>query len=194
MSLPVGARISVDKCKATVRYVGSIEGQRGTWVGLDWDDAERGRHDGSTGGRRYFMCSGTASSGSFVREAKLLQVAELGVCLPTAIERRCALRVYSIRFCHHHLVLSSLPLSICIYQLDSKMRHSCTRLRTNLSLKVRICIAEIPQTETGMMQVQGRRRKQHRQPGQPSSRYCWAAGHQAAAGACTGRHMLHSQQ
>ena len=95
MSLPVGSRVSVDKCKATVRYVGSIEGQQGIWVGLDWDDTARGKHDGSTGGRRYFTCSSSASSGSFVREARLLQVAELGVCLPTAIERRCALHVCS---------------------------------------------------------------------------------------------------
>ena len=60
MSLPVGSRLCVEKCKATVRYVGRIEGQQGTWVGLDWDDAGRGKHDGSTGGHRYFTCSGSA--------------------------------------------------------------------------------------------------------------------------------------
>ena len=91
MSLPVGSRLCVEKCKATVRYVGRIEGQQGTWVGLDWDDAGRGKHDGSTGGHRYFTCSGSASSGSFVREPRLLQVAELGTCVPTAIEIMCVL-------------------------------------------------------------------------------------------------------
>ena len=90
MSLQVGARLIVDKCKATVRYVGAIDHQQGTWFGLEWDDVSRGKHDGVVGDRRYFTCKYSAPRGSFVREAKLLQVADLGTDLPLAITKRCA--------------------------------------------------------------------------------------------------------
>jgi len=86
----MGARLIVDKCKATVRYVGSIDGQQGTWVGLEWDELSRGKHDGIVGGRRYFLCKDEAPRGSFVRETKLSQVADLGITLPQAITERCA--------------------------------------------------------------------------------------------------------
>lgn len=26
----------------------------GVWIGVDWDEAERGKHDGSHNGQRYF--------------------------------------------------------------------------------------------------------------------------------------------
>ena len=89
MSLQVGARLIVDKCKATVRYVGPVDNQQGIWVGLEWDDIARGKHDGVVGGRRYFNCKHSAPKGSFVREAKLLHVADLGTDLPVAITKRC---------------------------------------------------------------------------------------------------------
>jgi dynactin complex subunit len=47
----IGDRVHVDKRNASVRYVGSIDGQDGTWVGLEWDDESRGKHDGSHSGR-----------------------------------------------------------------------------------------------------------------------------------------------
>ena len=96
MSLCIGTRLIVDKCKATVRYVGAVEGQQGTWVGLEWDEVSRGKHDGTVGDRQYFTCKHSAPRGSFVREAKLFQVADLGTNLPLAITRRCAL--------HGHMV------------------------------------------------------------------------------------------
>jgi len=54
MSAPpfaIGDRVQVDKKNASVRYVGSIDGQDGTWVGLEWEDKSRGKHDGSHSGR-----------------------------------------------------------------------------------------------------------------------------------------------
>lgn len=45
-------RILIDKHKATVRYVGPIIGYNGTWIGLEWDDVSRGKHDGSVKGQR----------------------------------------------------------------------------------------------------------------------------------------------
>ena len=45
----VGSRVQILRARASVRYVGSVVNQEGTWVGVEWDDASRGKHDGSTG-------------------------------------------------------------------------------------------------------------------------------------------------
>ena len=38
--------------KGTVRYVGEVAGTKGEWIGVEWDDEGRGRHDGSHDGTR----------------------------------------------------------------------------------------------------------------------------------------------
>lgn len=67
-----GARVLIVNDRATVRYVGTVAGQEGRWAGVEWDDASRGKHDGMTGGVRYF---GPTASGptacSFVRIEKV---------------------------------------------------------------------------------------------------------------------------
>ena len=68
---PVGSRVRILKELATVRYVGSVAKQEGVWVGVEWDDASRGKHDGSTGGVKYFECRSGATAGSFVRIEKV---------------------------------------------------------------------------------------------------------------------------
>ena len=72
----VGCRVETrDGARATVRYVGSVVGQDGEWVGVEWDDPTRGKHDGSYGGTRYFECAATPADGvtpaSFVRPLKI---------------------------------------------------------------------------------------------------------------------------
>lgn len=67
-----GCRVQILKDRATVRYIGTVRGQEGTWVGVEWDDPSRGKHDGTTGGVRYFTCeSGHPTAGSFVRMEKV---------------------------------------------------------------------------------------------------------------------------
>ncbi|CAI5465517.1 unnamed protein product [Closterium sp. Yama58-4] len=60
--------------RGTVRYVGPVDGHKGEWVGVEWDDPSRGKHDGVVTGKRYFQCekvpAGTPA-GSFVRPQKL---------------------------------------------------------------------------------------------------------------------------
>lgn len=65
-----GARVLIAGEKATVRYVGPVEGQTGAWAGVEWDDAARGKHDGSAGGVAYFSVA-TPGAGSFVRLEKV---------------------------------------------------------------------------------------------------------------------------
>jgi hypothetical protein len=85
-ALEVGARVVIgkDRDKATVRYLGPVEGQQGSWVGVEWDDASRGKHDGSTGGRRYFSVTSGPTAGSFIRAEKV----HAGVPLLTALRAR----------------------------------------------------------------------------------------------------------
>ena len=81
-----GARVAIgkDRDKATVRYVGPVQGQSGTWIGLEWDDPSRGKHDGSTGGVKYFEVTSGPTAGSFVRAEKV----QPGVTLLAALRAR----------------------------------------------------------------------------------------------------------
>lgn len=66
----VGSRIRCENSTGTVKYVGEVAGYVGLWYGIDWDDAERGKHNGSVKGERYFEAS-SDTSGSFVRPNKI---------------------------------------------------------------------------------------------------------------------------
>ncbi|PWN89833.1 hypothetical protein FA10DRAFT_266381 [Acaromyces ingoldii] len=67
MALPaVGQRFSQGSSRGTVRYVGPVPPTAGVWLGVEWDDASRGKHDGVHGGTRYFTCR-IKGSGSFIR-------------------------------------------------------------------------------------------------------------------------------
>jgi len=54
--LPVGTRISYLSHLGTVRFIGEVEGTRGIWLGIEWDDPRRGKHSGSKDGKEYFSC------------------------------------------------------------------------------------------------------------------------------------------
>ncbi|EAU88737.2 tubulin-specific chaperone e [Coprinopsis cinerea okayama7 len=49
-----GTRILYNGQPGTVRYLGSVDGTKGEWIGVDWDDPERGKHDGVKNNKRYF--------------------------------------------------------------------------------------------------------------------------------------------
>ncbi|KJZ78425.1 hypothetical protein HIM_02463 [Hirsutella minnesotensis 3608] len=67
----VGQRVSYGGALCTVRYVGDVAGTTGSWLGVEWDDASRGKHDGSHNGVRYFSClSKSPTAASFVRPTR----------------------------------------------------------------------------------------------------------------------------
>ncbi|PHH67220.1 hypothetical protein CDD81_2989 [Ophiocordyceps australis] len=67
----VGQRISYGGALCTVRYVGPVAGTTGSWLGVEWDDASRGRHSGSHKGVSYFTClSSSPTAASFVRPTR----------------------------------------------------------------------------------------------------------------------------
>ncbi|KAI8632236.1 hypothetical protein F5Y19DRAFT_355694 [Xylariaceae sp. FL1651] len=71
LSPQVGDRLSYDGALCTVRYVGEVAGTSGYWLGVEWDDASRGKHDGSHKGVKYFTClSRSATAASFVRPTR----------------------------------------------------------------------------------------------------------------------------
>ena len=46
----IGQRIEVDKFRGTIRYVGPVATSKKattTWLGIEWDDPNRGKNDGS---------------------------------------------------------------------------------------------------------------------------------------------------
>ncbi|KAF9887777.1 hypothetical protein FE257_009583 [Aspergillus nanangensis] len=55
----------------TVRYVGTVEGTSGEWLGVEWDDPTRGKHAGQHQGVNYFTCKNKhPTAGSFVRPSR----------------------------------------------------------------------------------------------------------------------------
>lgn len=63
----VGKRISLGFDRGTVRYHGPVPPAQGDWLGIEWDEPSRGKHDGiSADGTRYFQVR-IPGSGSFVR-------------------------------------------------------------------------------------------------------------------------------
>ncbi|XP_040285240.1 tubulin-specific chaperone E [Bufo bufo] len=83
---PIGRRIICDGEYATVRYAGTVPPTPGTWLGVEWDNPLRGKHDGSHEGTRYFTCS-HPSGGSFIRPKK----ASFGINFLTAVTKRYGL-------------------------------------------------------------------------------------------------------
>ncbi|KHJ95718.1 CAP-Gly domain protein [Oesophagostomum dentatum] len=81
----LGDRVLVGGNAAVVRYVGNVDGHAGVWVGVEWDDSSRGKHDGCVNGVRYFQTS-APKGGSLVK----IQNVCLGVDLLTAVLKRYA--------------------------------------------------------------------------------------------------------
>ncbi|KRT85029.1 hypothetical protein AMK59_1955, partial [Oryctes borbonicus] len=79
----IGDRIECSGHLGTIKYVGPVDGYSSTWLGIDWDDSERGKHDGNVNGKRYFTAS-HPKSGSFVRPEKV----QLGQTTISAITSR----------------------------------------------------------------------------------------------------------
>uniref|UniRef100_A0A1A9ZE46 Tubulin-specific chaperone E n=1 Tax=Glossina pallidipes TaxID=7398 RepID=A0A1A9ZE46_GLOPL len=67
---PIGTRITIGAYSGTVRYIGEVCGYKGIWMGIEWDDPTRGKHNGVVSGKRYFYTM-HPTAGSFIRSDKL---------------------------------------------------------------------------------------------------------------------------
>ncbi|KAG8626240.1 hypothetical protein KVT40_005185 [Elsinoe batatas] len=88
MARHVGQRLSVRGELGTIRYIGSIQGKPGTFIGIEWDLPDRGKHDGSHEGKRYFTCrSRSDKCASFLKSSTPSNPPQT---LHTAVERKYA--------------------------------------------------------------------------------------------------------
>uniref|UniRef100_A0A1A8BTV6 Tubulin-specific chaperone E n=1 Tax=Nothobranchius kadleci TaxID=1051664 RepID=A0A1A8BTV6_NOTKA len=78
----LGRRVAIGGERATVRFAGLVPPTTGFWLGVEWDDPKRGKHDGTHEGVQYFTCR-HPTGGSFVRPEK----ASFGVDFLTAVRR-----------------------------------------------------------------------------------------------------------
>ncbi|XP_067130971.1 tubulin-specific chaperone E [Centruroides vittatus] len=85
-TISLGSRIFCDGEYGTVLYVGKVGSFHGIWLGIEWDNPERGKHDGSYNGVNYFKTR-SLKGGSFIRPEK----AKIGRACPDGIlERYCS--------------------------------------------------------------------------------------------------------
>ncbi|XP_036091496.1 tubulin-specific chaperone E isoform X3 [Rousettus aegyptiacus] len=82
----IGRRVDVNGEHATVRFYGVIPPVAGPWLGVEWDNPERGKHDGRHEGTVYFTCR-HPTGGSFIRPNKV----NFGVDFLTALKHRYVL-------------------------------------------------------------------------------------------------------
>jgi tubulin-specific chaperone E len=66
-----GNRLSFNGASCTVRYSGPLPDQTGDWLGVEWDDPERGKHDGQYKGKRLFeTLSSSPTCASFIQATR----------------------------------------------------------------------------------------------------------------------------
>lgn len=70
--------------RGTVLYIGPVDGKKGTWAGVEWDQPNRGKHNGTYHGHTYFRCRKPGKFGSFLRPEAL----DFGVTLVQAIRNK----------------------------------------------------------------------------------------------------------
>ena len=72
----LGRRIENLKEISTVKYVGPLKHQTDradadqVWLGIQWDNPERGKHNGTVEGYQYFICDDGLNSGSLLKHDK----------------------------------------------------------------------------------------------------------------------------
>ncbi|CAL1685652.1 unnamed protein product [Lasius platythorax] len=82
----ISSRIECDGYRGTLKYVGPVGNTKGEWLGIDWDDSTRGKHNGTYEGIEYFQAR-HSTSGSFIRPGKV----KFGISCPQAIKMRYGL-------------------------------------------------------------------------------------------------------
>ncbi|OAP60751.1 hypothetical protein AYL99_05753 [Fonsecaea erecta] len=67
----IGQRRSYGGALCTVRYYGTLSNTKGEWLGIEWDDPNRGKHNGQHEGQQVFRClSSSPTAASFLRPSR----------------------------------------------------------------------------------------------------------------------------
>jgi dynactin complex subunit len=51
----IGCRIHYEGHIGTVKYIGAVGTTNGQWLGIDWDEPSRGKHNGTYEGIKYYI-------------------------------------------------------------------------------------------------------------------------------------------
>ncbi|CAG5059932.1 unnamed protein product [Parnassius apollo] len=70
MQVSIGSRVKSGYDFGTVKYIGDVQGYKGIWYGVEWDNPARGKHDGFVDDIQYFKTT-KPGAGSFVRPNKI---------------------------------------------------------------------------------------------------------------------------
>ncbi|TKA25763.1 hypothetical protein B0A50_05860 [Salinomyces thailandicus] len=57
MPYHIGQRLSLKGQLCTIRYIGPVADKPGEWLGVEWDDSARGKHNGTHNNISYFTCT-----------------------------------------------------------------------------------------------------------------------------------------
>jgi len=95
----IGDRIKSENDFGEVRYIGSVNPHPGVWLGIEWENPSRGKHDGSVDGIQYFKCvqHQQSNSASFIRPHKAKKIRDINSALHE-------------RYGHDESVMNSLKL------------------------------------------------------------------------------------
>jgi hypothetical protein len=52
----IGTRFTLSEHTGTIKFVGNVQGTLGIWLGVEWDNPQRGKHSGAKDGVQYFAC------------------------------------------------------------------------------------------------------------------------------------------
>eukprot|EP01084_Bolivina_argentea_P116468 206941_1 len=143
----VGQRIAVDKFKGTIRYVGPVATSKKAstvWLGIEWDDLNRGKNDGSVTTsdgtqHRYFTCAD--GKGSFIKPIK----ANFGRDLLSVILDRFSLDSLEDDIKEQEQIASDSAYKIEFVGWDKSVRRQC-----NLLQKTSLYIEELDVTHIDM--------------------------------------------
>ena len=72
----LGKRILFNNSTGVVKYIGGLRhedkpagSEKELWIGMEWDEAGRGKHNGTVNGHEYFKCC--EKGGSLLRYEKI---------------------------------------------------------------------------------------------------------------------------
>jgi hypothetical protein len=82
--MEVGTRIRVKGDLGTIRYVGTLQNREGTWIGIEWDNPEKGKHSGEADGIKYFQ-SKLPGHATFMKQNLFLDNLTNGVSISEAV-------------------------------------------------------------------------------------------------------------
>uniref|UniRef100_G3WPP0 Tubulin-specific chaperone E n=1 Tax=Sarcophilus harrisii TaxID=9305 RepID=G3WPP0_SARHA len=120
----IGRRIDVNGELGTVRYFGDVPPVKGPWIGIEWDNPQRGKHDGSHEGTIYFKCR-HPTGGSFIRPNRV----NFGVDFLTAIKNRYGLENTKEEDGNEMIVIGNKPVETVGFDSIKKFQSQLNRLQ-----------------------------------------------------------------